>query len=227
MVAGCVVVRRRPRRCPERRREPGERRSRRGDLVCAASRAAVAGRPAGRDRPVRGGPGGRCTSGPAAVADAVGQPGLLRADPGEPGAAGAARHDRGHDRRGARLGNRAGKPCRRAARPSGADCLDRACRRADRYRGWGIPAATPGPERTDPGPRGGRVHLGVRPGVRPDPDRRRHRPELRPAAGPPCPGLLAACHGRDTGSPHAGGRPPAMAAGQAEGNDARPEGEFG
>ena len=31
-----------------------------------------------------------------AVAGALGQPGLLRADPGQPGAAGAARHDRGH-----------------------------------------------------------------------------------------------------------------------------------
>ena len=94
VVAGCVVVRRRPRRCAEWRREPGERRSRRGDLVRAASCAAVAGPPAGRDCPVRGVPGGRGTSGPAAVAGAVGQPGLLRADPGEPGAAGAARHYR-------------------------------------------------------------------------------------------------------------------------------------
>ena len=54
-------------------------------------------------------------------------------------------------------------------------------------------------ERADPGPRDGRVHLGVRRGVRPDPDRRRHRPELRPAAGPAGPGLLAARHGSRPG----------------------------
>src|SRR6201996_2386137 len=51
-------------------------------------------------------------------AGAVGQPGLLRTDPGEPGAAGAADHCHGHDRRGARLGNRAGKSRRFGARQS-------------------------------------------------------------------------------------------------------------
>ena len=48
----------------------------------------------------------------------------------------------------------------------------------------------------DPGHRGGRGHLGVRRGVRRDPDRRRHRPELRSAARPAGPGLLAARHRR-------------------------------
>ena len=79
--------------------EPGQRRPRRGDHLRAGGRPALARRP---DRglrsagPVRGGPGGWGHGGPGAVAGALGQPGLLRADSRQPGAAGAARLDRGH-----------------------------------------------------------------------------------------------------------------------------------
>ena len=60
----------------------------------------------------------------------------------------------------------------------------------------GLPAAPDGQGHADPGHRGGRGHLGGRGGTRHHPDRRRHRPQLRPAARPAGPGLLAARHRR-------------------------------
>ena len=59
------------------------------------------------DRPAVGAlhrrPGGGRARRPGAVAGAVAEPRLLRADPGQPGAAGAERHDRGHGERRAGL----------------------------------------------------------------------------------------------------------------------------
>ena len=116
LVARGLVVRRGPRRGAERRGEPAERRPRRGDHLRAAGRAALAGRPDHGLRgtgPVRGRPGRRGQRGPRPVGRALGQPGLLRADPGQPRPHGAARHGGRHDRRRARLAGRAGL----AARP--------------------------------------------------------------------------------------------------------------
>ena len=100
--AGRVVVRRGPRRGPERRRRPGQRRAGRRDHLRAARRPAVA-------RPPR--PGGplhrrlvhRGERGPGALAGAVGQPGLSEPAPRDQGAEGARRHGLRDGVRAARL----------------------------------------------------------------------------------------------------------------------------
>ena len=103
-----------------------------------------------------------------------------------------ARHGRRHDQRRARLAGRAGQARGRAGRAQRAGRLGRAGRRAHRHRDRRLPAAARGQGHADPGLRGGRGHLGHRGGARHHPDRRWHRPQLRPAARPAGPGLLAA-----------------------------------
>ena len=207
LVAGRVVVRRGTRDGADRRREPGQRRARRGDPLRAARGAAVAVRPwfARQAGAVRGGARGGRPGGAGAVAGALAQPGLLRAAAREPGAAGAARHDRGDDGRRARVAGRAGPRGRLARRPPGAGRLDRAGHRPGGRRRGRVPAGPGRPGNPGPGHRGGRGVLGVRPGVRGDHDRRRHRPQLRAAARPAGPGLLAGPAGR----PGAGAAGPA------------------
>ena len=209
LVAGRVVVRRGTRDGADRRGEPGQRRARRRDPLRAARGVAVAFRPPGSGYcPVHGGARGRCPGGAGAVARAVAQPGLLRAAAGEPGAAGAARHDRRDDGRRAGLAGRAGPRGRLTRRPPGAGRLDRAGHRpGDRRRGR-IPADPGRPGDPGAGHRGGRGVLGVRPGARGDHDRRGHRPQLRAAARPAGPRLLAG-----PGRGHRAPRPAPAAAG--------------
>ena len=189
--AGRVVVRRGARDGAERQREPGQRRSRCGDHLRAARGAAVAGRPRRDAGALHRGAGGGDSGRPGAVARALAQPGLLRAAAGEPGAAGAERHDRGHGERRARLAGRYRPGRRLARRPPGTGRLDRTCRRSGDHRRRRVPAAACRPRHPDPGHRGGRGDLGVRRGIRRHLGRRGHRPQFGSAAHPAGPHLLA------------------------------------
>ncbi len=78
LVTRSLVARRGPGRRAHPGGQPGDRRARRGDSVCAARRAAVAAGPTRRAGPVRRSPGDRRPSRPGSLATALGQPGLLR-----------------------------------------------------------------------------------------------------------------------------------------------------
>ena len=199
VVARRVVVRRGPRRGAERRGEPGERCSRCGHHLRAAGRPAVAA-----DRITASG-----VTAPFVAARAVGATvarvlwlvlwGSLAYFALTPGnRAPQALHDMVAGMASGEPGWLAALDKHAAALLAGqrAGRLDRAGRRARDRRDRGVPAALAGQGHADPGHRGGRGHLGVRRGVRRDPDRRRHRPELRSAARPAGPGLLAARHRR-------------------------------
>ena len=149
-------------------------------------------------------PADRETAAPFTAARAVGAP-VARAlwlvlwlslayfalTPGEPGPAGAQRHDRGHGERRARLAAGRERGAAVAGRQPGAGRLGRAGggARADRRRG--LPAGRG--RQGDPGARhrGGRCDLGRRRGV---------RRRFSPAAGPtPTPGRCSSCSPWPTG----------------------------